>query len=226
MHDPMTVAFDVCLPIPVRRWPSRNKRWHVGMARRNNEENLGELVYPFWHPAGVELHLAGWRMGLYKLGTMWHVDPTGDHGPACGTREQNRKWWRFHVHHWKLQVHPWQTVRRFLFDRCASCGLRFPFGYSPVSFSWEPKRNQWWAFWRSAHDLHHDYCSRLVSAHRDLHADGAIVRKLIAQARVMLDVSEAEFFERVKAGMEFGEWYRLKNHHLRLPEESEEPASR
>jgi len=47
----------------------------------------------------------------------------------------HRPWWkhpRFHVHHWKIQIHPLQQMRRFLFDRCEVCGQRFPWGYSPI----------------------------------------------------------------------------------------------
>jgi hypothetical protein len=39
-----------------------------------------------------------------------------------------RPWYRhpkFHVHHLKVQIHPWQRLRRFLFDRCSYCGGRF-----------------------------------------------------------------------------------------------------
>lgn len=47
----------------------------------------------------------------------------------------NRPWWkhpRYHVHHWRLQIHPLQSLRR-MFDRCDGCGKHFPYGYSPIS---------------------------------------------------------------------------------------------
>ena len=40
----------------------------------------------------------------------------------------HRKWWqhpRWHIHHWKLQIHPWQHFTRWAFSRCAGCGKRF-----------------------------------------------------------------------------------------------------
>jgi hypothetical protein len=52
----------------------------------------------------------------------------------------NRPWYRhprWHVHHWRLQVHPWQTFRRWAFSRCAGCGGRFTWGYSPTGFQWD-----------------------------------------------------------------------------------------
>jgi hypothetical protein len=50
-----------------------------------------------------------------------------------------RPWWqrpRWHVHHWQIQVHPWQQFCRWAWSRCQSCGKRFRWGYSPVSGSW------------------------------------------------------------------------------------------
>lgn len=49
----------------------------------------------------------------------------------------HRPWWRhprWHVHHWKLQVHPWQRFVRWAFERCADCGKGFAWGYSPWTY--------------------------------------------------------------------------------------------
>ena len=46
-----------------------------------------------------------------------------------------RRWYRhprWHIHHWRIQVHPWQTLRRWLFERCSKCGKGYPWGYCPV----------------------------------------------------------------------------------------------
>jgi hypothetical protein len=43
-------------------------------------------------------------------------------------KKQRRPWWRhprWHVHHWQLQFHPYERLRRWLFDRCEYCGGRF-----------------------------------------------------------------------------------------------------
>lgn len=53
-----------------------------------------------------------------------------------------RPWYkkpRWHVHHWRIQVHPWQKIRRWLFDRCSKCGGRYTYGYCPAS-DWSGKR--------------------------------------------------------------------------------------
>lgn len=38
-----------------------------------------------------------------------------------------RKWYqhpRWHIHHWKIQFHPWQQFKRRYLDKCSSCGKR------------------------------------------------------------------------------------------------------
>lgn len=50
-----------------------------------------------------------------------------------------RPWWehpRWHIHHWSIQWHFWQKLRRFLFERCAKCGKRYHWGYCPIG-NWE-----------------------------------------------------------------------------------------
>lgn len=52
-------------------------------------------------------------------------------------REQ-RSWWKhpkWHVWHWRIQVHPMQKLWRFLFRRCCKCGKRFGWNESPIG-SW------------------------------------------------------------------------------------------
>ena len=60
-------------------------------------------------------------------------------GIARELLRERRPWYRhprWHVWHWKLQVHPWQTFKRWAFSRCAGCGRGFPWGYSPVAGQW------------------------------------------------------------------------------------------
>lgn len=48
----------------------------------------------------------------------------------------SRPWYRhprWHIHHWRLQIHSLQNLRRWLFDRCAGCGKRFSYGYCPTA---------------------------------------------------------------------------------------------
>lgn len=52
---------------------------------------------------------------------------------------ERRPWWRhprWHVWHWRLQIHPLQQLRRWLFERCGECRKGYRWGYYPVTFSW------------------------------------------------------------------------------------------
>lgn len=62
---------------------------------------------------------------------------------------------RYHFWHWRLQVHPWQTFRRWALTRCASCGKRFLWGYSPVSYQWDSPKPK---FLRGEVGLYHSDC--------------------------------------------------------------------
>lgn len=43
---------------------------------------------------------------------------------------------RWHVHHWRLQIHPLQDLWNWLFKRCAKCGKRFKWKESRIG-NWE-----------------------------------------------------------------------------------------
>lgn len=76
----------------------------------------------------------------------------------------HRPWWqhpRFHFWHFRFQIHPWQKLRRHLFDRCAHCGKPF-IGESPVSHSWDDKTAPWFG---SRPGLYHSLCSNEVRSH-------------------------------------------------------------
>lgn len=70
----------------------------------------------------------------------------------------NRHWYRhprWHFWHWRLQIHPWQTFRRWMFSRCAGCGRHFAWGYSPVTHQWNYKRPK---LFRSEENVYHTEC--------------------------------------------------------------------
>lgn len=115
--------------------------------------------FAFFRAFGREWYMPG-------VITVWHVDPEkrGD-DDSCrrdvrrrqldahkdGRRLEDRiLWWRFchmhwwHVQHWKVQIRPVQALRRWLFTRCAGCGERLPYGYSPVSTHWDSPPHRWW----------------------------------------------------------------------------------
>lgn len=141
MHDPDVVAFEIRRP-----WP----RWH----EPRTVEGRFVPGYFWWPP----------------LVTVWHREPGGrDSGTVC---QHYRTWeresapshaWRFHVHHWKIQIHAAQTLRRRLLTRCAWCHGRHRKG-DPVnvSHSWDGPRGRWW---QGEPGLYHHDCSAISSAH-------------------------------------------------------------
>lgn len=72
----------------------------------------------------------------------------------------NRPWYRhprWHVWHWRIQVHPVQRFKRWAFSRCEKCGKGFRWGYSPVSHSWHGTGPLWF---RSERGVVHSDCAR------------------------------------------------------------------
>lgn len=69
-----------------------------------------------------------------------------------------QKWWqhpRWHIHHWKIQIHFMESLKRWLFTRCCKCGKRFKFGASACSTSWHGTGPRWF---RSETNIYHDGC--------------------------------------------------------------------
>lgn len=83
-----------------------------------------------------------------------------------------RPWYkhpRWHFWHWRIQVHPWQTFRRWALSRCAGCGRRFAWGESPVSFSWDSPKPK---FLCGEVGIYHSDCSAMSGALRNTEAKG------------------------------------------------------
>lgn len=139
MHDPLVVAHTIKRP-----WPRRD----AYSDRR------------YWPP----------------LLTVWHREPGGhDSGEVCKHYrrtfdERTHQWgrqytsgWKWHVHHWKIQVHHLQALRRWALTRCAWCGGRSRKGdYANISHQWDGPRGHWW---QGQPGVFHDDCSSVSRAH-------------------------------------------------------------
>ena len=138
MHDPMTVAFDIRRPWPV-------KRQMLG----------GGKYYP-------------------SIVTIWHVDPETDGTDrSCGylSYVEGRAWYkhpRWHIWHWRIQVHFLQALKRRLFSRCSRCGKSFAWGYAPMSDSWNSSGPRWF---RGESGVYHHECSRPTSQGQSIACD-------------------------------------------------------
>jgi hypothetical protein len=79
-----------------------------------------------------------------------------------------RPWYRhprWHVWHWKIQIHPLQQLKRWAFSRCAGCGGRFSYGYAPTTFSWHGTGPKWFV---SETDAYHRECADKRSQPREM----------------------------------------------------------
>lgn len=147
MHDPLVVAWELRRP-----WPRGNPR--PDPQRRWGRPSCGFAT------------LAGRRFYFPSLVTVWHREPGGaDALSVCrpwrtddaGKRQWTNRW-RWHVHHWKLQVQPLQALRRRLLTRCAWCGQRSGGRGDVVNvrIGWDGPETPWW---KGEQGLRHAECS-------------------------------------------------------------------
>lgn len=197
MHDPMVVAWEVPLPIP-RRVSYRDhyvkKPTGIWRKRRTNPENLGDPVYPWYRLEGYQGAVGGKALGLYRVATIWHVEPNGhDSGEVCKHWEDGKpkRAWKWHVHHWHLQIHPLQKARRYIFERCELCGRRYPWGYVPISHQWDRQRDGHW--WNITAGAYHHECSSLVTLRLQRGLDEDAIRALAALGRLLEDKTEDDW---------------------------------
>lgn len=70
----------------------------------------------------------------------------------------DRAWYRhprWHFWHWKVQINPLLSFKRWAFSRCEKCGGRFKWNESPCTYSWNGKGPRWF---RSEPHIHHMDC--------------------------------------------------------------------
>ncbi len=71
---------------------------------------------------------------------------------------ERRPWYRhpkWHVRHWKIQIHPVQAFKRWAFSTCAGCGRGFAYGESPTSGQWNGGGPRWF---RGEPGVYHGAC--------------------------------------------------------------------
>jgi len=202
VHEPMTVAFDIRRPWPSRSrshdanrpgHPTAGPRWRFKHHHECDDdcraEHAGQKFFPWWNPRSWTPFwvIAGYGFYFPSLITVWHVEPGGrDSGEVC--RHYNRvqlpdgTWetkfigrWRWHVHHWHIQIPPLQELRRRLLTRCEWCGGRSTRrDRVNVSHQWDRKRQPWW---RGERGLFHRDCSMVEHAHRSCVCDDPKIKR-------------------------------------------------
>lgn len=181
MHDPLVVAHQLRRPFP--SWPprrvTRGPRWQLKLRHRCrpscDHPPMRWGGFPPWKPSSYSSHwrLAGWEVYWPSLVTIWHREPGGhDSGTVCPHfyrwRGPGDKWnskparaWKWHVHHWSIQVPMLQDLRRALVERCDWCGGRsVRENKVNVSHSWDNRARRWW---ESTPGLYHSGCSSAVT---------------------------------------------------------------
>lgn len=186
MHDPMTVAFTVRnrLVRPKtwtdghKYWPHLITIWHVDPERRGDDDScdwfgrrrrlnsreealdsaLGNLTHVLGNaPFYPDPRLYGHEPHAYQVidAPMKELRVAANEWRRGGRRLHPR----WHVWHWKVQLHPVQHFKRWAFSRCRECGAGFSWGYAPVSGSWYGRGPSWF---RNAEHVYHSECHNEV----------------------------------------------------------------
>lgn len=116
--------------------------------------------------------LSGYHSNWYKEGIPNSVEDDkffreqaakGFFGAIAGMILRDRRPWfkhpKWHVWHWRIQVHPYQQFLRWAFSRCSRCGGRFAWGASVGTNSWNGSGPSW----AGEKDVYHMDCSRPMS---------------------------------------------------------------
>lgn len=175
MHDPMSVAHEIRYPWP---WPKRAFSgtrellitiWHIDPELRGDDDSCDWFNHKRPRNAAESaLAEAQWDLETL-LDNEPHYPSSREHlafqrlkaaTHAFLHRPSRTHWWqlhpRWHVWHWRIQIHPVQDFKRWAFSRCAGCGRRFAFGYSPVSHSWNGTGPRWF---RGERGVFHSECA-------------------------------------------------------------------
>lgn len=164
MHDPMTVIYSCRL----------FTLWHVDPERDGTDDSCD------WFNRGKAEDRADPRRGaVYEA--LWDMETLLDNSPhypdspehqafqplkravRAALRPESRRWWRhprWHVHHWKVQIHTVQSLKRWLFSRCCRCGKGFRWGEAPVSGNWNSDGPKWF---RGEEGIYHGECGATVT---------------------------------------------------------------
>lgn len=120
-----------------------------------------------------------WRSSLCLL-PGWHTNNTDDepywrtemakslfYNVARTLLSRRRPWYRhprWHIWHWRIQIHPLQHFKRWAFSRCSQCKKRFRWGEAVVTSNWHSAGPRWF---RGETDVRHSTCSSGIAKATD-----------------------------------------------------------
>lgn len=169
--------------------------WHVEPKGRDSGEVCRHYV------RSTDQRPSAWRV---RLSPFLKAHPRRDtpDDPAAGNAWIADRAWKWHVHHWHIQIGFLQGLRARLFDRCTLCGRK---GRPNLSHQWDGDHLGWWKF-KSRKGLYHRECSELTSLRSTRTEDEATIRDLFHAYRLHLDLDEEEAVNRL-----FDAFYHQRN---------------
>lgn len=171
MYDPMTVAFEIENPFLPKYQviPGYWKRpvlitvWHVDPETDGTDDSCG-YISPKLDESDLriidEMLNGEFNYRDAVAGDSYFEKRSYLHNILREYKRGVRPWWRhpkWHVWHWRLQIHPLQNFKRWAFSRCCVCGGRFGWGESPVSNQWHGGGPRWF---RSEENVLHISCDK------------------------------------------------------------------
>jgi hypothetical protein len=153
MHDPSSLAFQIGMPWkekPNRFFPQGYRPpfitvWHLDPERGGDDDScdwFGSNLDRREYTAALDM-LDGEHADMQAY--FRPLDPRDAKTILTAEWRRARRFYkprpwyrhpRWHIWHWRLQVHPLQAFCRWMWSRCVGCGGRFRWGYSPISDSW------------------------------------------------------------------------------------------
>ena len=111
----------------------------------------------------VRVPWPGKRFGITLI-EIWHYEPGGSDALTVCSRKSH---WRWHIHHWRVELPPLYALRRWLLTRCVWCGGRHTkndrIDSSHANWIGAKPRAPWW---RGETNVAHSDCSTVARAHR------------------------------------------------------------
>lgn len=89
---------------------------------------------------------------------IWHIDPETDGSDDSCWNGKPPVWngWKYHFWHWRIKIRFIGKLKRWIWSRCAACGKKFPWGYSPCSNQWDGGGPRWF---RGEESVYHHECA-------------------------------------------------------------------
>lgn len=157
--------------------------WHVEPGGRD----MGEVCRHYVRKNDPQP--PAWRVRLSPfLKAHPHRETPAD--PAAGRAWIADRAWKWHVHHWHIQIHLNQRLKRFLLERCEECGRRYPWSYAPISHQWDGPRTTWRG--GVVHRAYHHECSSLVQLRRTKAEDEDTLKALFHAYQFLTERDEEQ----------------------------------